>query len=295
MIGGTGADTVALATAIVSGSINLGTGTDKPDLSSAGPNSVTITNIETIVGGSQDDTITLGTVLAHQRDQRRRRRRQRDLVRRRSHRHADQCHGIETINIQAGFSDSLTLVNGNVAAGDQLTINGASLGSSHTLTVNGAAELDGHLTLIGGAGKDTLTGGGGNDILVGGDGNDTLTGGNGNDVLRGGGGIDQLVGGAGSDTFDYNLITDNGGTGETIAGFVKGAGGDKLDISDLLDGLPGYDGTNAFSGGYVQFADSGTGNTIVKVDSDGGGDSYQTLVTITSVLLTETDTDNYIV
>ena len=78
---------------------------------------------------------------------------------------------------------------------------------------------------------------------------------------------------------------------------MKGAGGDKLDISDLLDGLPGYDGSNAFSGGYVQFADSGTGNTIVKIDSDGSGGSgsFQTLVTITGVLLTETDTDNYVV
>ena len=28
---------------------------------------------------------------------------------------------------------------------------------------------------------------------------------------------------------------------------------------------------------------------------DGNGDSYQTLVTITGVLLTETDTDNYVV
>ena len=203
--------------------------------------------------------------------------------------------GIETIAVQAGFNQNLTLVNGNVAAGAQLTITGASLGSGNTLTVNGAAELDGHLMLTGGAGKDALTGGGGNDILSGGDGNDTLTGGNGNDVLRGGAGLDQLVGGAGSDTFDYDAITDNGGTGETIAGFTKGAGGDKLDISDLLDGLPGYDGTNAFSGGYVQFADSGTGNTIVKIDSDGGGDSYQTLVTITGVLLTEADTDNYVV
>ena len=176
-----------------------------------------------------------------------------------------------------------------------MTITGASLGSGNTLTVNGAAELDGHLMLTGGAGKDALTGGGGNDIISGGDGNDTLTGGNGSDVLRGGAGLDQLVGGAGSDTFDYNAITDNGGTGETIAGFTKGAGGDKLDISDLLDGLPGYDGTNAFSGGYVQFADSGTGNTIVKIDTDGGGNGYQTLVTITGVLLTEADIDNYVV
>jgi Ca2+-binding RTX toxin-like protein len=186
-------------------------------------------------------------------------------------------------------------VNGNVTAGGQLAINGSSLGSGNTLTVNGTAELDGHLALTGGAGNDALTGGGGNDTLIGGAGNDTLTGGNGSDVLRGGAGLDQLVGGAGSDTFDYDAITDNGGTGESIAGFTKGVGGDKLDISDLLDGLPGYDGTNGFSGGYVQFADSGTGNTIVKIDTNGGGDGYQTLVTITGVLLTEADTDNYII
>jgi Ca2+-binding RTX toxin-like protein len=199
---------------------------------------------------------------------------------------------VETITIQAGFNDNLTLVNGNVVAGGQMTINGASLGSANTLTVNGAAELDGDLTLIGGAGKDTLTGGSGNDMLVGGDGNDALTGGNGNDVLRGGGGIDTLVGGADSDTFDYDLMTDAGATGDVVTNFVKGAGGDVLDIADLLDGLPGYDGTNAFSDGYVQFSTAGA-DTVVKVDTDGGGDNYQTLVTLTNVLLTESDTANY--
>ena len=103
-----------------------------------------------------------------------------------------------------------------------------------------------------------------------------------------------LVGGAGSDTFDYNLITDAGTTGDTITGFTKGAGADVLDIADLLDTFAGYDGTNAFTGGYVQFSVSGV-NTLVKVDSDGGGDDYQTLVTITDVPLTEGDTDNYVV
>ena len=37
---------------------------------------------------------------------------------------------VETINIQAGFNDSLTLVNGNVAAGGHMTIDGASLAPS---------------------------------------------------------------------------------------------------------------------------------------------------------------------
>ena len=49
---------------------------------------------------------------------------------------------------------------------------------------------------------------------------------------------------------------------------------------------------NAFTDGYVQFSVAGV-DTIVKVDVNGGGDNFQTLVTITNALLTESDTANY--
>jgi len=43
----------------------------------------------------------------------------------------------------------------------------------------------------------------------------------------------------------------------------------------LLDTFAGYNGSNAFTGGYLHFQASGA-NTIVQVDSDGGGNSYVT-------------------
>ena len=47
-------------------------------------------------------------------------------------------------------------------------------------------------------------------------------------------GDDQLTGGTGRDIFDYDLLSD---TGDAITGFVKGAAGDILDLSDLLNTL----------------------------------------------------------
>ena len=67
-----------------------------------------------------------------------------------------------------------------------------------------------------------------------------------------------------------------------------------LDVSDLLDTFAGYDGTNAFTGGYLRFFASGA-NTLVQVDSDGGGNGYVTLATLTAVTVTAADTDNYVV
>ena len=128
----------------------------------------------------------------------------------------------------------------------------------------------------------------GNDTLVGSDGNDTLIGGLGNDLLVGGKGIDSLNGGAGVDTFQFSALED---AGDTISGFVKGIGGDILDLADLISGL-GAVGV-AFSGGYLDFEASGK-NTLLRVDQDGGGNFFTTYLTLTNVALTETDTQNIV-
>jgi Ca2+-binding RTX toxin-like protein len=134
--------------------------------------------------------------------------------------------------------------------------------------------------------------------IYGSNGDDLIFGGDGNDILVGGGGNDILTGGLGNDTFAYNAITDHGTTGDVITDFSKSGtnGTDVLDVHDLLQGFSGYNGTNAFTGGYLQFdTTTSPGNTIVKVDSDGGADSFVTLVTLNHVLLTPSDTHNYIV
>ncbi|MFK8333315.1 immunoglobulin-like domain-containing protein, partial [Pseudomonas sp. BJa5] len=86
--------------------------------------------------------------------------------------------------------------------------------------------------LLGGAGIDTLIGGEGNDTLIGGEGIDTLLGGEGNDILMGGKGDDILTGGSGADTFVWKA----GDTGKDVIKDFKPAEGDRLDLSDLLQG-----------------------------------------------------------
>jgi hypothetical protein len=120
---------------------------------------------------------------------------------------------------------------------------------------------------------DTFTGHTGHDALFGGGGNDTINGGDGNDTINGGIGNDALTGGKGSDTYVYTTLGD--GT-DTISGFditAPGSGGDKLDVSAVLDiaGNTWTDGGTvaaAIAGGYITFTDVG-GSAQVNVDIDG--------------------------
>ncbi|PWB29585.1 large adhesive protein, partial [Pseudomonas sp. SDI] len=91
---------------------------------------------------------------------------------------------------------------------------------------------DGNDILFGQGGNDYLDGGRGNDILLGGTGNDTLLGGEGNDILIGGKGDDTLTGGSGADTFVWKA----GDTGKDVIKDFNPTAGDRLDLSDLLQG-----------------------------------------------------------
>ncbi len=116
--------------------------------------------------------------------------------------------------------------------------------------------------------------GGGSPIplsLSGGTGNDVLVGGGANDVLTGNAGNDLLMGGAGSDRHDYNSIGDGV---DTIAGFVAGAGGDALDIRDVLVGY-----NPATPDSFIQLEAAG-GSTTVKVNADGAGSDFVALATL---------------
>ena len=68
--------------------------------------------------------------------------------------------------------------------------------------------------------------------MLGGEGNDLLFGGAGNDVLTGGKGNDMLSGGAGADTFVWKA----GDIGQDVIKDFKLSEGDRLDLTDLLQG-----------------------------------------------------------
>jgi hypothetical protein len=67
-----------------------------------------------------------------------------------------------------------------------------------------------------------------------------------------------------------------------------------LNLHDLLLTFTGYNGANAFSGGYLQFDTSSGTNTVVRVDSTGGANSFVTLATLNGTLLLQSDTANYV-
>jgi Ca2+-binding RTX toxin-like protein len=119
---------------------------------------------------------------------------------------------------------------------------------------------------------------GGDDTLIGSQGNDVLLGGDGNDLLRGGLGFDFLDGGAGSDTFDFDRLEE---AGDTIANFQLGAGGDVLDIADLLAFSTSYAG--GAGGTLEQFVRLHTesADALLQIDPDGSGfQDWQTLAAL---------------
>lgn len=126
--------------------------------------------------------------------------------------------------------------------------------------------------VIGGGRNDTIHGGNGNDTLSGGDGNDTLyagtgknilNGGAGDDVLHGGNYNDFITGGIGADTIVWHAGDLYPGEQDEILDF-NAADGDKLDISNLLQGLSGE------LTDLVRFVDEAASYSMLQVRQDDG-------------------------
>jgi len=160
-----------------------------------------------------------------------------------------------------------------------------TLVQSGTATIFAAAGLgtDSYKNVEGVVGSkfdDTLTGSANSDILRGGAGEDLISGDLGADKLRGGQGADVLTGGSGSDRFEY-VRGDLIGVGtDSVTDFLAGAGGDVLDIAELLVGYSGSGLQN-----FAQVIDTGDGNTLVRVDIDGAGTvfGFQNMTVLTGV------------
>jgi trimeric autotransporter adhesin len=142
-----------------------------------------------------------------------------------------------------------------------------TVNSTITIDLNAiaVANVD-HLTLIG-TGAVSGTGNGDANLLKGNGAANILIGGGGDDTLDGGLGVDRLTGGSGSDLF-LRHATNEGR--DIITDFQAGAGGDVIDISDLLIGFS--------SGNESQFVQclQGGGNTTIRVDINGaaGGAAF---------------------
>ncbi len=137
---------------------------------------------------------------------------------------------------------------------------------SDTVSSTGSVDLNlprfaniEHVALIGG-GTINATGNADANLLRGNATANILTGGDGADTLDGGLGIDRLSGGSGSDLFLRHALNEGR---DVITDFQTGAGGDVLDISDMLLGF-----TAGNEGQFVQCVASG-GATIVRVDANG--------------------------
>ncbi len=132
---------------------------------------------------------------------------------------------------------------------------------------NSLQGTSGNDSLMGSNQADTLQGGAGHDLLNGGDGNDTLFGGDGNDVLIGGKGSDILWGQGGADTFVWRA-NDAGTPGNPDRDVIKDfklSEGDKLDLSDLLQG----ETTSTIDNFLKLIVDNSTGNATLLVSKEG--------------------------
>ena len=187
--------------------------------------------------------------------------------------------GVSSVSGQSTKVDMTTVFNavGVDADGDPTSSQAFNLTFNHNNILTADTSTSGN-ALAGGSGADTIKGGAYDDILYGGAGNDNIVGGTGADIIQGGAGNDTLTGGNvgindnTTDTFVWKLA-DAGSAGspavDTITTFgvaSKAAGGDVLDLRDILTG---ESATPTALDNYLHFEISG-GNTILHISSAGG-------------------------
>jgi surface adhesion protein len=131
-------------------------------------------------------------------------------------------------------------------------------------------------------GSQLLTGGDGNDQLYGDDADNVIRGGAGDDYISSHAGDDILYGDEGADTFFITSHSD-GYLGQFLGGFdtIKDFSveeGDKLDLSDLLEG---YDVTNEAIADFIQVTEA-DGNTVVGFDITGQA-NFETIAIVEGV------------
>ncbi|MDF1769453.1 MAG: hypothetical protein P1U43_11930, partial [Maricaulis sp.] len=118
--------------------------------------------------------------------------------------------------------------------------------------------------------------------------------GSGDDFIRfGSGGVAglgdfALTLGAGRDVIELQALPEN----LSVSDFEVGASGDviRLNIASTLTNWDGSD--NPFATGHFRLVQQGA-DTVVQVDTDGGGDSWATLLTLDGVTATDLSAENF--
>lgn len=213
----------------------------------------------------------------------------------------------DTNNQLNGEDGNDTLIGGNyIGNGDYL--NGGNGNDS-------LSGLVGNDWLYGDAGNDTLDGGDGNDFLEGGTEDDSLIGGGGDDYFSDNYGNDVFDGGDGNDTFSFitstnaiSNVTVTGGNGSDtyvlspnhsgnfiVADFVAGINGDVIDYGSLLSSWNSTLGNPFGSAGFLRIIQDtvNTANTLIQWDSNGGGNSWATVITLQNFTASTLTTANF--
>ncbi len=142
------------------------------------------------------------------------------------------------------------------------TLNGSGAATVTVVLGSDVDTISGFEHVIAGSGNDSITGNGSNNSLTGGAGNDTLTGGAGNDTLAGGLGDDFLFGGTGSDTFHFVFAAGQSWGADTISSFDDGFDMIRVDVPVVGDI------TGLTFGDYFEIVTVGS-DTLVTIKSGG--------------------------
>jgi Ca2+-binding RTX toxin-like protein len=126
----------------------------------------------------------------------------------------------------------------------------------------------GNDTMFGGTGNDSMFGDDGDDSMLGEDGNDLLNGGAGSDFLDGGAGFDSLLGGAGNDTINGGADDDYIEGNEDNDSITGGGGEDDLIGGSSIAGTP--DGADFIDGGDSHDVIAGDNAQITRTLASGG-------------------------
>src|SRR5690606_36029705 len=105
-------------------------------------------------------------------------------------------------------------------------------------------------------------------------------------VALSGGALTVTLGGGRDTLVLYDTAT------HTVTDFAAGPDGDRLDISNLVTALVGYDGGNPFGTGYLRLVQDGA-DTLLDIDLDADGTAFTTILRLQNTTATDIVADNF--